>query len=88
MITLEKKKELVSKFGKNPQDTGAPEVQIAILSERITNLTGHLGINKKDYSSMRGMMKLIGLRRRLLRFLSVSDSPRYDKIIKELDLRK
>jgi len=88
MITLEKKNELVAKFGKNPQDTGAPEVQIAILTERITNLTGHLGTNKKDYSSMRGMMKLIGLRRRLIKFLGNTDTARYDKIIKDLSLRK
>jgi small subunit ribosomal protein S15 len=87
MITSEKKLELIAKFGKNPQDSGTSDVQVAILSERISNLTGHLATNKKDFSSMRGMMKLIGQRKSLLRYISKSDPKKYDKLVSELGLR-
>jgi small subunit ribosomal protein S15 len=87
MITSQKKQELMSKFGKTAQDSGSPEVQVAILSERISNLTGHLSKNKKDFSSMRGMMKLIGQRKGLLRYLSNTDAKKYEKLVADLGLR-
>ncbi|MDH4466438.1 MAG: 30S ribosomal protein S15 [Bacteriovoracaceae bacterium] len=87
MITSEKKKELIEKFGANAQDSGASEVQVAILSERIANLTGHLSTNKKDFSSMRGMMKLIGQRKSLLKYISKKDPKKYDKLVSDLGLR-
>lgn len=88
MITAQKSGELVAKFGNNGKDTGRPEVQVAILSERIKNLTGHFATHKKDYTSMRGMMKLIGKRRALLNYLQSEDQARYEKIVSELQLRK
>jgi len=87
MITSQKKQELISKFGKTAQDSGSPEVQVAILSERISNLTGHLAKNKKDFSSMRGMMKLIGQRKALLRYVSMNDAKKYEKLVSDLGLR-
>ncbi len=88
MITVEKSKELAKKFGGAEKNTGAVEVQVAILTERIKNLTPHFEKNKKDHSGMRGLMKLIGKRRSLLKHLSTTDEARYAKVIKELDLRK
>ena len=88
MITPQRSAELTKKFGSSDKDTGAVEVQVAILTERIKNLTPHFEKNKKDHSGMRGLMKLIGKRRSLLKHLSITDEARYAKVIKELDLRK
>ena len=88
MITADKSLELATKFGGNIKNSGSTETQVAILTERIKNLTPHFEKNKKDHSGMRGLMKMIGLRRSLLKYLSKADQPRYLKLIKELDLRK
>lgn len=88
MITTEKTAELVAKFGGNEKNSGSTEVQVAILTERIKNLTSHFGKNKKDHSGMRGLMKMIGQRRSLLKYLSSKDEARYTKLIGELGLRK
>lgn len=82
-----KKAEIVAKFGESAKDTGSPAVQIALLSARITYLTEHLKENKKDHASKLGMMKLVGQRRRLMRYLKKSDIKRYATVIKELNLR-
>ena len=84
----EKKTDIISKFEQNKGDTGSAEVQIALLTERINQLTGHIAANRHDYSSQRGLLKLIGQRRRLLTYLSKQDVERYHKLIKELGLRK
>ena len=88
MITVEKTLELVKKFGRNEKDTGSPAVQIAILTERIGNLTGHFAGHKLDHHSKRGLMKIIGQRRSLLRYLSQKDEAAYKKLIAELGIRK
>ncbi len=87
MITKEQKEEIFKKFGRHEGDTGSPEVQIAILTMRIENLTQHLQQYKKDYSSRRGLYKLVGERRKLLNYLKETDRERYERIIKELNLR-
>ncbi len=88
MITKEKKVELIEKFGKNAQDTGTTEVQIAIFSTRINALTEHLKANPKDHATRRGLLKLVGKRRRLLNYLMQIDIERYRSITKELGIRK
>ena len=88
MITKAKKAELVNKFGGSDKNTGKPEVQVAILTERISNLTNHFGSHKLDLHSKRGLMKLIGRRRRLLKYINTQDADRYQELIKELGLRK
>jgi small subunit ribosomal protein S15 len=87
-LTQEKKAELIEKFGETPQDTGKPEVQIALLTERINELTDHLRTHKKDHHSRRGLLMLVGRRRRFLRYLERSDLERYRSLVKELGLRK
>lgn len=87
-LTQEKKAELIEKFGETPQDTGKPEVQIALLTERINQLTDHLRTHKKDHHSRRGLLMLVGRRRRFLRYLERSDLERYRSLVKELGLRK
>lgn len=87
-ITKEKKKELREKFGHHSTDSGSSEVQIAVLSERIKNLTAHLGKHKKDQSSKRGLLQLVMRRRKLLDYLKSEDQGRYGKIIETLELRK
>ncbi|HOC91908.1 MAG TPA: 30S ribosomal protein S15 [bacterium] len=87
-LGVERKSEIMTKFRSHESDTGSPEVQIALLSERITLLTEHLKKNKKDHSSRRGLLKMVGKRRRLLNYLARVDARRYEKIIKELGLRK
>lgn len=82
-----KKLEIISKFGAKENDTGSPAVQIALLSERINELTAHLQSNQKDHSSKLGMLKLVGQRRRLLRYLRKSDIHKYAETIKALDLK-
>ncbi|HXH30224.1 MAG TPA: 30S ribosomal protein S15 [Bacteriovoracaceae bacterium] len=88
MITVERSAELTKKFGGNDKNSGSTEVQVAILTERIKNLTPHFEKNKKDHSGMRGLMKLIGRRRSLLKHLNLKDTARYTKLIGELGLRK
>jgi small subunit ribosomal protein S15 len=88
MITKEKKSENVKKFGKSGNDTGSTPVQIALLTERIKDLSGHLKINKKDNSSTRGLLKMVGQRRRLLGYLKKQDLGSYNTILKQLELRK
>jgi small subunit ribosomal protein S15 len=87
-LTQERKRELVEKFGKSPQDTGAAEVQIAMLTERINQLTDHLRTHKKDHHSRRGLLMLVGRRRRFLNYLQRSDLERYRELVRELGLRK
>ena len=88
MITKEKKSENVKKYGKSANDTGRTEVQIALLTERIKDLSGHLKGHKKDHSSTRGLLKMVGQRRRLLSYLKKRDLSSYNTILKQLDLRK
>lgn len=87
-ITTDRKSELVTEFGKKPNDTGSAEVQIAILSERIRNLTEHLQTHKKDVHSRRGLLVMVGQRRRLLDYLKNKHRARYDEVIQRLGLRR
>lgn len=87
-ITKEEKQEIIKKFGDHETDSGKPEVQVAILTKRIQRLTEHFGDHKKDHASRRGLMQLVGKRRRLLNYLQRKDIERYRAIIKELNLRK
>ncbi len=87
-ITAKRKQELIGEYGNNKGDTGSPEVQVAILSERITNLTEHLKIHKKDFHSRRGLLMMVGQRRRLLDYLDNKNSGRYKELIKRLGLRR
>jgi len=84
-ITDKRKQELVKEYARKAGDTGSPEVQVAILSERIKNLTEHLKSHSKDFSSRRGLLVMVGQRRRLLDYLK--ETARYDEIIKRLELR-
>jgi small subunit ribosomal protein S15 len=88
VLTPEVKKEIVDQFKLHQKDTGSPEVQIALLSKRISYLTDHFKIHKKDHHSRRGLLKLVGQRRRLLNYLKKTDVKRYKNIIKELGIRK
>ena len=88
MITPERKKEVVAEHATGKNDTGSPEVQIAILSERIANLTEHFKTHKKDNHSRRGLLKLVSARRSLLDHLKTSDADRYQKLIETLGLRR
>jgi small subunit ribosomal protein S15 len=88
MVESEIKKELMKKFGRHEKDTGSPEVQIAILTKRIEALNEHFKKHKKDFNSRRGFLKLIGRRRKLLRYLQQIDPEKYAKVISELNLRK
>ena len=87
-ITSEKKRELVSGFGANENDSGNTEVQIALMSERIRNLTEHLKTHKKDFATRRGLLKIIGKRRRLLNYLNKRNADSYQALIKKLELRR
>ena len=87
-ITNERKKELVDEFKQNDNDTGSPEVQIAILTTRINNLTEHMRSNKKDYSTRRGLLGMVSRRRRLLDYLREVNPDRYLDIIGRLNIRK
>ncbi|PKN57810.1 MAG: 30S ribosomal protein S15 [Deltaproteobacteria bacterium HGW-Deltaproteobacteria-14] len=84
----EKTAEIINKFKRSEGDTGSPEVQVALLSERILQLTGHFGTHKKDHHSRRGLLSLVGQRRRLLNYLKAKDVTRYRSLIGELGLRK
>ena len=87
-ITAEEKTQIVSDFKTNEKDTGSPEVQIAILTKRINELTEHLKTHKKDHSSRRGLLKMVGKRNSLLKYLTREDRTRYQNIIGRLGLRK
>ena len=88
MITPERKKELIAQHATGENDSGSPEVQIAILSERITNLTDHFKTHSKDNHSRRGMIKMVSLRRNLLDYVKSRDVKRYESIIAKLGLRR
>ena len=83
-----KKQDIINKYQHNKGDTGSTEVQVALLTERINQLTGHMVANRHDYSTQRGLLKLVVQRRRLLSYLSKEDVGRYHKLIKDLGLRK
>ncbi|RCK76553.1 MAG: SSU ribosomal protein S15p (S13e) [Ignavibacteriae bacterium] len=87
-LTKEQKQEIIRKYGKSDKDSGTPEVQIAILTERINELTKHLESNKFDHHSRRGLLLMVGKRRRLLDYLAKKNIDRYRKIIQELNIRK
>ncbi|MBO4521072.1 MAG: 30S ribosomal protein S15 [Alphaproteobacteria bacterium] len=87
-ITAERKQELIKEFAIKEGDTGSPEVQVAILSERIKNLTEHLKDHDKDFHSRRGLLIMVGQRRRLLDYLKGKDSSRYESLITRLGLRR
>jgi small subunit ribosomal protein S15 len=87
-ITAERKQEVIKEYAKGSSDTGSPEVQVAILSERIRNLTDHLGTHKKDFHSRRGLLVMVGQRRALLDYLKKKDSGRYESLIGRLGLRR
>ena len=87
-MTKEEKLEIISKFGKDSSDSGKSEVQIALLTKRINDLTSHFDAHKKDHHSRRGLMMMVGNRRRLLDYLIKKDIARYRAIIKELNIRK
>lgn len=87
-LEKEQKHELIEQFKAHPTDTGSPEVQVAILSERITYLTEHFKTHKKDHHSRRGLLMLVGQRRKLLDYLKSSNKERYEKLIEKLGLRK
>jgi len=86
-LTYETKKGLIDKFKMSGNDTGSPEVQIALLTTRIKELTDHFKTHKKDHNSRRGLLKMVGQRKRLLAYLKKNDTTRYTKIIKELGIR-
>ena len=87
-ITIEAKREIIQKHGKSENDTGSPEVQIALLSARISHLTEHLREHRHDHHSRRGLLMLVGQRRRLLNYLQRKDLDRYRALIAELGLRR
>jgi small subunit ribosomal protein S15 len=86
-LSPEKKAELVKEFGKGDNDTGSAEVQIALLSARISELTEHLNLHKKDFSSQRGLRKMVGLRRRLLKYVKRHDLTTYRQLLERLGIR-
>ncbi|MBM3860399.1 MAG: 30S ribosomal protein S15 [Verrucomicrobia bacterium] len=88
MIANDKKKHITKEFQLHPKDTGSADVQIALLTARINELTEHLQSHLKDHSSRRGLLKMVGQRRRLLDYLSSTDTKRYHELIKKLNLRK
>ena len=88
MISKEKKAEIIATYGRKPGDTGSPEVQIALLTERINELTAHLKVHVKDNHSRRGLLKMVGARRNLLNYLAKKDVQRYRDIVEKLGLRK
>ncbi len=87
-MNTEKKTEVIKKFATHEGDTGSPEVQVAVLTERITELNRHFNVHKKDHGSRRGLLKMVGLRRRLLSYLRRHGVERYKKLVSELGLRK
>ena len=87
-MTKEEKLEIIKKFGASETDSGKSEVQIALITKRLNDLTDHFNVHKKDHHSRRGLMQLVGKRRRLLDYLMKKDIERYRAIIKELNIRK
>ena len=87
-ITSERKQEVIKNFARNAEDTGSPDVQVAILSDRITTLTEHLKTHRKDFHSRRGLLMMVGQRRRLLDYVKQKDVEHYEKLIKRLGLRR
>jgi small subunit ribosomal protein S15 len=87
-ISAERKRVLIGEYAQVEGDTGSPEVQVAILSERIKNLTDHLGAHNKDFHSRRGLLMMVGRRRRLLDYLKRENAERYEQLIKRLGLRR
>ena len=87
-LTKERKQELIERFGESAGDTGRTEVQVALMTERINDLTTHLRTNRKDHHSRRGLLMLVGRRRRLLNYLQRNDLERYRTLIRELGLRR
>jgi small subunit ribosomal protein S15 len=87
-LTREHKQELIGRFGRDQGDTGSTEVQVALLTERINHLTEHLRANPKDHHSRRGLLMMVGKRRRLLRYLESSDIDRYRQVVSDLGLRR
>ena len=87
-ITAERKEELIKEFATTVGDTGSADIQVAILTERINNLTEHMKIHKKDFHSRRGLLIMVGQRRRLLDYLKRKETPRYEALIKRLGLRR
>lgn len=87
-MTKERKTEIIKTFGRDDKDTGSSEVQIALLTERINELTEHLKVHKKDNHSRRGLLQMVGKRRNLLNYLSKNDLPKYREIVEKLNLRK
>jgi len=88
VLSKEEKSQIVEQYGKHSADTGSPEVQIAILTKQINMLTEHLKVHKKDHHSRRGLLKMVGQRRRLLNYVQSKDVERYRSIIQSLGLRK
>ena len=88
MMTKELKQEIINKYKRDENDTGSPEVQIALLTERINELTEHLKVHKKDNHSRRGMLKMVGKRRNLLNYLAKKDAESYKALVEKLGLRK
>jgi small subunit ribosomal protein S15 len=87
-ITVERKQALITEYATHEGDTGSPEVQVAILTERVTGLTEHLKLHQKDFASRRGLLMMVGQRRRLLDYLRRNDEGRYQKLIERLGLRR
>ena len=87
-LTKDKKQELIGKYGRSGEDTGSAEVQVALLSERISYLTEHFKTHKKDHASRRGLLMMVGHRRRLLDYVKAKDAERYRGIIQRLGIRK
>ena len=87
-VTVERKKALLGEYKTNASDTGSPEVQVALITERINSLTEHLKVHKKDFTSRRGLLMMVGQRARLLKFLQKTDKERYQSLIKRLGIRK
>ena len=87
-MTKERKTEIIKNFGRDEKDTGSSEVQIALWTERINELTEHLKVHKKDNHSRRGLLQMVGKRRNLLNYLSKNDLPKYREVVEKLNLRK
>lgn len=88
MITREKKKSIIKDITKSEKNTGTPESQVAILTARITELTGHLKVHKKDFAARRGLLQMVGKRKRLLKYIADKDSNKYLELIKKLGIRR
>ncbi|MBI5357564.1 30S ribosomal protein S15 [Candidatus Saccharibacteria bacterium] len=88
MITTEKKQKIIADLAKDKKDTGSPEVQVGILTARINEITEHLKVNKKDFAARRGLLQMVGQRKRLLKYIAEKDSKKYLEIIKKLNIRR